>query len=175
MNALAARLVSYGVPEKYAKRVRRRIGYGTEGAVYDLTGGKVLKVNVMAPRRHSVEALYRRLKGRSWAARMGEHGSLKGRGFWYVAPKLYPLSRRDAALLDDIGMMYLRHRSGRIQKALYEEYVRDRLEQMPEGLARVVRAARRAGYRDIHGANVMRTRDGKFKVIDVESVVRGKR
>lgn len=175
MNAIQERLIRYGVPEEYAKRVRRRLGYGTEGAVYDLGGEKVLKVNVMAAPRHSIAAIFRRLRGKSWAAKMGAHGTLSGRGFWYVAPKLYPLSRRETALLDDIGMMYLRHRRGAIQKALYEEYVRDRIEQMPEGLGKVVRAARRSGYRDIHGANVMRTRAGKYKVIDVESIVRGRK
>jgi hypothetical protein len=163
------------VPETIAKKAGRRLGYGTEGAVYELPGGKILKVNVMAERQHSIDKIYRKVHKKSWAAPMGAHGSLSGRGFWYVAPRLYPLPSRHIRALDDIGIMYLRHRRGGINKALFETYVEDRLANLPEGLAKVVRAARRAGYRDLHGANIMMTKDGKFKFIDVESIVRGRR
>jgi len=169
-------LISYGVPEKIAKKVRSRIGYGTEGAVYDIGNDKVLKVNVMAnTRRHDVNSLYSKIKGKTWAAPMGAHGSLNGRGFWYVAPRLYELPRKLRSLLDDIGMMTIRHARGSITKSVFEAYVHDRLESMPPKMAKVVRAARRAGYLDLHGKNVMMTKAGSFKLIDVESIQRGRR
>ena len=175
MASLIDDLISYGVPERIAKRVKGRLGYGTEGAVYDIGHEKVLKVNVMAnTRRHSVGSLYSKVKGRSWAASMTSHGSLTKRGFWYVAPRLYPIPHRLRSLLDDIGMMTIRYARGSISKSVFEAYVYDRIESMPPGLAKVVRAARRAGYLDLHGKNVMQTKAGVFKLIDVESIHRGR-
>ena len=43
--SLKSTLLLHGVPPRYAKAARSMLAHGTEGAVYDLGGGRVLKVN----------------------------------------------------------------------------------------------------------------------------------
>jgi hypothetical protein len=169
-----AKLVEYGVPEHVAKAVRKKLGYGTEGVVYELPRERILKVNFTAPKTFPLTKVYNRVRNKPWAAAMGAHGRLKGRGFWYVAPKLYPIPGHLQSLLDDLGMTNIRATRKSITKVKQKQLDEKVFARMPEELARIVKQARRAGYRDLHGGNVMRTKKGALKFIDVESIQRGR-
>lgn len=166
------RLVRWGLPERIARGVGRELGRGNEGVVYELgaAGMRVLKVNFTAPRSQSVRSLARRTKGRAWAARMYESGRLKERGFWYVMERLYPAPSRVVRLLDEVLKLRVARGEGRLTKERFERLYREVLNAMPGELRALVRKAKAAGYSDIHGGNVMQTKTGALKLVDLESL-----
>lgn len=173
--SLESLLLQFGVPPRYAKAARSMIGRGTEGAAYVLEGGtRVLKVNVTS-KGQSIDALARRVKGRAWAVQVFAHGvlhppGLKPRGLWYVMPKLYPLDAREHRILDCGGFALMAGAKGQMAKAASEAKWRQAVALLPVSLQRTLSKARKAGYHDLHGGNVMRTASGAYKVIDVESL-----
>lgn len=172
--SVSLKLVEYGVPEVIAKSIRKKLGHGTEGVVYELSRDRILKVNFTAPKTFPLTKVYNKVRNKPWAAAMGAHGRLKGRGFWYIAPKLYPIPHHLQSMLDDLGMTNIRAMRGTITKARQKELDEIVFSRMPQELLRIVKQARRAGYRDLHGGNVMRTKTGTLKFIDVESIQRGR-
>jgi hypothetical protein len=168
--ALRDRLLSWGLPERIARGLGRELGRGNEGVVFELgdSGTRVLKVNFTA--KQSVRAIARRAKGRAWAARMFESGRMKGRGFWYVMERLYAIDSRSVRVLDDISRIRVAKGDGRITKERFDALYREILMSASGPLREVIRKAKRAGYSDLHGGNVMRTKSGTLKVVDLESL-----
>jgi hypothetical protein len=160
------------------------VGHGTEGAAYVLEGGtRVLKVNVTS-KGQSIEHLARRVKGRTWAVsvlacgpliREGQGrgrggGAPAARGFWYVMARLYPLYSRERRILDCGGFALVAGAKGQMTKTASEAKWRQAVALLSPALQRTLSKARRAGYHDLHGGNVMKTSSGAYKVIDVESL-----
>lgn len=168
-------LVECGVPEALAGQAGRRLGVGSEGAVYALSKDRVLKVNLTAPADFPLEDLIEQTKDAPWAATMLEHGRLETKGFWYVAERLKRLPKNLRMLLTMMGRLAFEYVNGEITKAAWMREERDILVDLPMELVFVINAARLAGYRDVHGENVMVDGLGQFKMVDVESIVRGGR
>lgn len=168
-------LVECGVPELLAKKAGRRLGVGSEGAVYALPKARVLKVNLTAPADFPLEEVVERTKDAPWAAVMLEHGRLETKGFWYVAERLKRLPKNLRLLLTMMGRLAVEYVNGEITKATWMREERDILVDLPSELVFVINAARLAGYRDIHGENVMTDALGQFKMIDIESILRGRK
>lgn len=171
--ALFETLILHGVPPRLARRARGMLGRGIEGAVYDLGDGKVLKVNVTS-RGQAISKIVRRTNRYAWAAKTYESGRLApvGRpagGFWYVSEKLYPLDVREKQLLNRVGLAVLASAKGYMSPQKREEGIEQALSRMPPALAKIVAQARRAGYHDLHGGNIMKSERGVYKIIDVES------
>ena len=175
MPTIQETLMAMHVPRAIAERVRGNLGHGVEGVVYDLGGGKVLKVNRKASRSQSVRKIARRVKGRGWAAQIYESGRLKspeGRdlGFWYVSDRLFPLPGQLQAVLNAMGFAIMAHAKGQMDKAASDRRIAQAIVLMPGALRATVRRARAAGYHDLHGGNVMVTATGRYKVVDLESL-----
>ena len=168
-------LVECGVPEPLAKQAGRRLGVGSEGAVYALSKERVLKVNLTAPADFPLEDVVERTKDAPWAATMLDYGRLETKGFWYVAERLKRLPKNLRMLLTMMGRLAVEYVNGDITKAVWMREERDILADLPMELIFVINAARLAGYRDVHGENVMVGPHGEFKMVDVESIVRGGR
>lgn len=170
MASLSQTLIAMGVPERFALAARGPIGRGTEGVVYKVSPSRILKVNVKAPRTQSVRALQKRVKGRAWAAKIYECGRLQPRGFWYTSDLLYPLSSAEQANLDRLGFAIMAAAKGAVDPRTAERIVARCIAEAMGPLRATIRRARAAGYHDLHGRNIMKTADGKYKVVDVESL-----
>lgn len=171
--SLEQTLLQFGVPAKYARAARAQIGVGTEGAVYDLGNGLILKVNVKS-RGQAITKIAARANRYPWTAKTLDAGLLhpKGmspRGFWYVSEKLYPIDARERRLLNVVGVADWGKAKGVTTPKASNTAVELALKAMPAELRRVVEKAKAAGYHDFHGGNVMRTATGAYRIIDVES------
>lgn len=188
--SITSTLLQFGVPARYARAAHTMLGHGVEGAAYLLEGGtRVLKVNVTA-RHQDIARVARRVRGKSWAAPIYSSGPLRpparegqgrGRGpraareagalgFWYVAPRLFAVSARERQVLNALGFALMAHAKGSLPAPALAAKWKQGLALLPAGLQRTLVSARRAGYHDLHGGNVMRTSSGAYKVIDVESL-----
>lgn len=150
------------------------LGHGTEGAVYELPRGRVLKVNVTSTGQ-AITKIARRVKGKRWAAQIHASGRLhppgrSPRGFWYVSDRLYPVSSEERRILDQLGLALMAHAKKRITDRQLSGVWHRLLPLLHGGLRETLRRARAAGYHDLHGRNVMKTAGGSYKVIDVESL-----
>jgi hypothetical protein len=168
-------LVECGVPELLASQAGKRLGVGSEGAVYALPKRRVLKVNFTAPSDFPLEEVVDRTKDAPWAAKMLDHGRLETKGFWYVAERLKRLPKKFRDALTRIGRLSVEYVRSDITKAAWLRQEREIFFGLPSELIFVINAARLAGYRDIHGENVMVDPLGQFKMIDIESILRGRK
>ena len=175
--SLESTLLQYGVPPRYAVAARSMIGKGTEGAVYLLDGGRyVLKVNVDEEhKKQAITKLARRVKGRAWATQIEDCGKLRPPGhapygFWYVMELMLPVDAREKRVLDCAGFAIMAAAKGQMAPKLAEAKWRQAVALLPTALQETLRKARAAGYHDLHGGNVMKTSEGAYKVIDVESL-----
>jgi hypothetical protein len=85
------------------------------------------------------------------------------------------LPKKLRTLLTRMGRLAVEYVSGMITKAAWFREERSILMELPSELVFVVNAARLAGYRDIHGENVMTDALGQYKMIDIESILRGRK
>ena len=165
-------LLKLGVPERLVEQTGSLIGKGTEGVIYALSEHRILKVNLTAPRTQSIAAVAKRANKSKWSAHIYEYGRCEPRGFWYTSERLYKVPERARVLLNVIGLSYVAWKRGRMTKAEHDERVKGAIERMPAQLQTIVKSARKAGYVDVHGANVMITKSGIYKFIDPESISR---
>lgn len=145
--------------------VGRYVGSGEQGDVFEYTGGNIIKA--VPEWQHGdgtlPDAVVRHMSDPDdfvvpvLDAGVAELDSDWGNVYWYVMPRLRPISNDDALVIDDANQRWVNKGD------------RSLPEDVKSELATFVKAAISSGHTDWNSDNVMQDDAGQYKLIDLES------